>query len=274
MIARHYKVLKELAKSPAEIFGLGIAAAGMVASDSNTVRFGPNVAWNEYQLGSKVAALIDDDIRVVVENDANAAAWAEFKLGSFRDASPFLAITLGTGLGGAIIIDGKLVRGFNGMAAEFAHFRFQPDGALCGCGLKGCYEQYGSGSALNRYVKECAEADPDGARQIIERAGSIAEIIGPQVTELANQGDSFSVSVLTQLGHWIGEGMATLANIFDPEVFVIGGGLVTAESFLMKPIQTSFANHLVAAEHRTFPPIAFAQSGNDAGAIGAALLAI
>jgi glucokinase len=274
MIVDHYLALEGRIGNESTIEGLGIATAGGVGSDSNTVLFGSNIAWNNYRLGDSVARLLGDKVRVVVENDANAAAWAEFKLGEFRSVNPFLAVTIGTGLGGAIIINGELVRGYNGMAAEFGHYQFIPSGVVCGCGLIGCFEQYASGTALTRYVKERAAAELESAQLIIETAPGINQITGPMVTELAGQDDPFSVAVLTQLGHWIGQGMAALAALFDPEVFVIGGGLVSAESHLLEPIKEALKSHLVAASIRKLPQIGFATFGNDAGAIGAGLLAL
>jgi glucokinase len=258
-----------------EIHAVGLAAAGFVSSDRQRVLFAPNISWRDYPLARKVQHEIGrDDVTVVVENDANAAGWAEFEYGAGVAASNLVMLTIGTGLGAAIVADGVMLRGAYGFAAELGHLRVVPEGEPCGCGQRGCWEQYASGSALTREARRKATADPAAAADLIAAAGGdIAAIKGPLITDLAFQGDSFSVGLLADLGRWIGEGCASLAAVLDPEVFVVGGGVVAAGDLLLDPAREALASHLSARGHRPTVPIVAAAMGNDAGMVGAAALA-
>ena len=258
-----------------EFHAVGLAAAGFVSSDRRRVLFAPNIAWREYPLAQKVGAAIGRlDVEVVVENDANAAGWAEFAYGSGSDCKNMVMLTIGTGLGAAIVADGQMLRGAYGFAAELGHVRVVPDGEPCGCGQRGCWEQYASGSALTRETRSLAAAHPQQAAKLIEAAGGDAAAIkGPQITKLAFEGDEFSLARLADLGRWIGEGCATLAAVLDPERFVVGGGVIGAGDLLLDPARSAFSAHLSARGHRTMAPIVAAAMGNDAGIVGAAALA-
>ncbi|MFI5425931.1 ROK family protein [Aeromicrobium sp. UC242_57] len=166
-----------------EPVGVGIGAAGFVGEDRSTVRFAPNIDWVSEPLGAHVRELVD--LPVVVENDANAAAWGEFRFGAGEDTDDLLLITVGTGIGGGIVHQGQLFRGGFGVAAEIGHMRIVPDGILCGCGQHGCYEQYGSGSALVREARaRLASEDPGAAALAALAAGDPEQITGPAVTQL------------------------------------------------------------------------------------------
>lgn len=258
-----------------EFHAVGLAAAGFVSSDQEHVIFAPNIAWRDYPLATKVRDLIGrDDIAVVVDNDANAAGWAEFAFGAAKESSNMVLLTIGTGLGAAMVVDGTLVRGAYGFAAELGHLRVVPGGHSCGCGLKGCWEQYASGSALTRDARLAAREHPVRGAALLDIAGGDADAIsGPQVTEVAMAGDELGVALLAELGRWIGEGCASLAAALDPELFVIGGGVVAAGDLLVGPARTAYADNLPARGHRPIAPIVAAQMGNDAGIVGAADLA-
>lgn len=250
--------------------GIGIGAAGFVGEDRSTVRFAPNIDWREEPLGQRVRKLVD--LPVVVENDANAAAWGEFRFGAGEDTDDLLLITVGTGIGGGIVHRGQLFRGGFGVAAEIGHMRIVPNGLLCGCGQHGCYEQYGSGSALVRDARErVAQGDP-GAEAIaaLERG---AGLTGPGLTQLAQDGDPLAVKLLADLGRWLGEGAAVLATILDPSVIAIGGGVAAAGDLVMDTLIDAFATHLPARAHRPQAALRLAALGNEAGIIGAADLA-
>ena len=257
-----------------EIGAMGLAAAGFVAADRSGVLFAPNIAWRDYPLRDNVAALIDDDVRIVVENDANAAGWAEFRFGAARDVDDMLMLTVGTGLGGAIVVSGELVRGAWGVAAEIGHMRVVPGGHYCGCGHEGCWEQYASGSALVRDAQAQAVVDPSAAGRLLELAGGDPEkITGPHVTKAAQEGDPLAVRLLADLGRWVGEGSASVAALLDPALIVVGGGVASAGDLLLAPARKGFAEQLSARGHRPEASIVVAAMGNDAGMVGAADLA-
>lgn len=258
-----------------EFHAVGLAAAGFVSSDQEHVLFAPNIAWRDYPLAEKVSALIGrDDVAVVVENDANAAGWAEFAFGAAREATNMVLLTIGTGLGAAMVVDGKLVRGAFGFAAELGHLRVVPGGHPCGCGLRGCWEQYASGSALTREARRAAVERQVRAAALLDLAGGdAAAVTGPMVTEVAIAGDELGVELLSELGRWIGEGSASLAAALDPELFVIGGGVIAAGDLLLTPAREAYEENLPARGHRPIVPIVAAEMGNDAGIVGAADLA-
>ncbi|MFD7024535.1 ROK family glucokinase [Promicromonospora sukumoe] len=257
-----------------EVGAIGLAAAGFVSPDRTSVNFAPNIAWREYPLAAKVAELVDADLPIVVENDANAAGWAEFRFGAGREATDMLMLTVGTGLGGAVISERELVRGKWGMAAEVGHMRVVPEGHYCGCGHEGCWEQYASGSALERDAQHAAVARVDQAARLLELAGGSPEKIrGKMVTEAAQEGDELAIELLATLGRWIGEGSASVAALLDPELIVIGGGVGAAGELLLGPVRRGFEAQLSAMGHRPVAAIELAEHGNEAGIVGAADLA-
>lgn len=266
-------VYAELSESY-EIKAMGLAAAGFVSADRSSVLFAPNIAWRDYPLRDRVAALLDDDVTIVVENDANAAGWAEFRFGAGRDVDDMLMLTVGTGLGGAIVTDGKLVRGAWGVAAEIGHMRVVPGGHYCGCGHEGCWEQYASGSALVRDAQATVIVQPDRATRLLELAGGNADrLTGPQITQAAREGDPLAVELLAELGRWVGEGAASATALLDPGLIVVGGGVAAAGDLLLGPARRGFAEQLSARGHRPEAALVVASMGNDAGMVGAADLA-
>ncbi|MET9272800.1 ROK family glucokinase [Kribbella sp. NPDC003557] len=256
-----------------DVAAVGIGAAGFVSSDRSTVLFAPNLAWRDEPLGARVA----DQLRVpvVVENDANAAAWGEFAFGAARDVEHMVCITVGTGIGGGVVIDGELLRGAHGVAAELGHMRVVPGGHRCGCGSRGCLEQYASGKALVREGRAQAESGSLAAVQMLSVCGITdpAELTGPMITDAAVQGDPCAVELLDDLGRWLGEGVASLATIFDPTLVVVGGGVSAAKDLIMKSAVQAFEKVLPAKANRPHAPFTLAELGNDAGLIGAADLA-
>jgi glucokinase len=257
-----------------EVGAIGLAAAGFVSPDRRSVSFAPNIAWREYPLAERIEGLLDLDVPVVVENDANAAGWAEFRYGAAREATDMLMLTVGTGLGGAIVVDRELVRGKWGVAAEVGHMRVVPGGHYCGCGHEGCWEQYASGTALVRDARQAAVAQPHRATRLLELAGGDAEdVTGPLVTQAAQEGDELAVELLATLGRWIGEGSASVAALLDPELVVIGGGVGAAGDLLLTPVRKAYEAQLSALGHRPVAQIELAEHGNEAGIIGAADLA-
>ena len=257
-----------------EIGAIGVAAAGFVNSDRSTVLFAPNIAWRDYPLQENVRALLKNDVRGVVENDANAAGWAEFRFGAGRDVQDMLLLTVGTGLGGAIVVGGNLVRGAWGVAAEVGHMRVVPNGHYCGCGNEGCWEQYASGSALVRDAQAALVTQPERATRLLELAGrDITALEGPHVTDAARQGDPLAIELLAELGRWIGEGSATVAALLDPALIVIGGGVGAAGELVLGPARHAYESSLSARGFRPRAEFQVADMGNEAGIVGAADLA-
>ncbi len=255
-----------------EIEAVGVGAAGFVDVARSTVLFAPNLAWRDEPLKADLEARMG--LPVVIENDANAAAWGEFAFGAGADVDDLLLVTVGTGVGGGIVLDGRLHRGAFGVAAEIGHFRVVPGGRVCGCGNRGCWEQYASGSALVRDAKEQAREGSLMARGLLDRAGgNIDDITGPLITEAAKDGDEFAIERLVTVGQWLGEGIASLTAVLDPAVVVIGGGVSEAGDLLLDPIRAAFRSNLTGRTYRPALEIRPAQLGNRAGMIGAADLA-
>ena len=257
-----------------QIGAIGLAAPGFVSSDQATVLFTPNLPWRDHPLRERVAAHFDPQLRIVVENDANAAGWAEFRFGVGREVDDMLMLTVGTGLGGAIITDGALVRGAWGVAAEVGHMRVVPGGHYCGCGHEGCWEQYASGSALVRNAQAALIAHPERGGRLLALAGGEPEkLTGPHVTDAAQAGDPLAIELLADLGRWIGEGSASVAALLDPALIVIGGGVGAAGDLLLAPARHAFTEQLPALGYRPQARLELAAMGNDAGIVGAADLA-
>ncbi len=255
-----------------EVEAVGIGAAGFVDHTRSTVLFAPNLAWRD----EPVKKLVEERIgrHVIVENDANAAAWAEAKLGAARGQEHVLLITVGTGIGAGIVLDGRLYRGRFGLAGEPGHYRVVPDGRLCGCGNRGCWEQYASGSALVAEARDFARRMPEAASRLLELGGGSSEgIDGPAVTTAAREGDVGAVRCFDIVGEWLGAGLADLAAILDPGCFVIGGGVSEAGDLLLSPARTAYQNGVTGRSHRQLADVRLAELGPDAGLIGAADLA-
>jgi glucokinase len=257
----------ELAAAGGEAVGVG--AAGMVDFASGTLRSAPNLAWREIRLRDLVAERTG--LPCVVDNDANVAAWGEYRFGAARGYRHALVVTVGTGIGGGIVADGELFRGEHGFAAEIGHFIVEPGGPPCGCGNRGCWEQVASGRALDRAAR--AEVERDAGGRIAALAAG-AEPSGLHVSGAAGEGDPAAVAIFEVVGRRLGEGIAGLVNILDPEVVIVGGGVAEVGAVLLEPARRAFLDAVEAPEHRPEVPILAAALGNDAGAIGAAALGL
>jgi glucokinase len=256
-----------------KVSAVGVSAAGFVSSDRKTMLATPNIAgWNGVNLDDELTQMIGID--VVIENDANAAAWGEAVFGAGRGESQILMLTVGTGIGGGIVTDGKLHRGAFGTAAEIGHMRVVPEGHLCGCGARGCFEQYASGSGLMRHVREAIAATPDLARNLLALGdGTIDGLKGHHVTEAARAGDLVALAAFNTTAQWLGAGIASLSVILDPALVIIGGGVVDAGEILLEPTRASLERKMPFAGKHPSPRIVAATLGNDAGLVGVADLA-
>lgn len=262
----------ELARDhPVEAVGIG--AAGFVDAARSTVLFSPNMAWRGEALRSYVAT--GTGLPVVVENDANVAAWAEFRFGAARDAEDSaIMVTVGTGIGGGIVFGGELIRGANGIAAELGHLLAVPDGYPCGCGRRGCLEQYASGKALARFAQEGVKDDQTGAAALLDLAdGELDAITGQMVTEAALEGNPVARAAFARIGYWLGLGLADLVQLLDPQVLVVGGGVSEAGELLLGPLRESYLGSFGARGRFTLAEVRQAEMRNSAGVVGAADLA-
>src|SRR5207248_2487451 len=252
---------------------IGIGAAGWIDAKRRTSLFAPNLAWRNEPLRDEVARHVT--VPVVVENDANVAAWAEFQYGAAADATDSMVMfTIGTGIGGALILGGELVRGAHGIAGELGHVTAVPDGHPCGCGKRGCLEQYASGKALVRFARALAAKAPDEAAGLLALAGGDPyKINGPMVTAAARTGDPASLAAFTHIGHWLGLGLADLVQIIDPQVLVVGGGVIDAGDLLLAPARAAFVEVLAQRGRLPVGEVRGALLGNTAGVVGAADLA-
>jgi len=255
-----------------DVVGVGIGAAGFVDDARSTVLFAPNLTWRDEPLREEVSARIG--LPVVVENDANAMVWGEYRFGAGRGQQHLAAVTVGTGIGGGLVLDGRLYRGRFGVGAEFGHVVVVQDGRRCGCGQRGCWEQYCSGRALLHEAREIADVQHEyGAALLARGRGRPEGIQAVDVTRAAQEGDPAALDCFAEVGRWLGRGLADLAALLDPGLFVIGGGVADAGELLLAPARVEFARRLTAGPYRPHAQIRLAELGNEAGLVGAADLA-
>lgn len=249
---------------------VGVGVPGLVDHDG-VLRFAPNIRGvTELPVRAELAARLGVAVRV--DNDANCAAWAEQAMGAGRGQPDMILVTLGTGIGGGIVVDGRLMRGAHGFAGEIGHMVVRADGQPCPCGQRGCWERYASGSGLGRLAREAAHAGQ--IPRVVALAGGDPEAVrGEHVTQAAAEGDPGAQHVMDRLGWWVALGLANLANAFDTGCFVLGGGLIEAGAILLDPVRVAFLDLVEGADHRPAVDIVPATLGEHAGAIGAALLA-
>lgn len=262
-MAQHFRASHDVA-------AVGVAAAGFIDRDRATVIHAPNIAWRNEPLKERLENGIG--LPVAIENDANAAGWAEYRFGAGRGVGHMVMLTMGTGVGGAIVLDGELFRGGHGIAAELGHLRFVRGGILCGCGQSGCLEQYASGRALQREANDIADGGGIGEALAELRAES-GTISGPAVSRLVLAGDPGAIEALRRVATALGEACGGFQAVLDPELFVIGGGVAQLGEDLLAPVRMAYETSLPGYGDRPVARFAIAQLVNDAGLIGAADLA-
>jgi glucokinase len=256
-----------------DVRGVGVALAGFVTPDRRTVRFAPHLPWRDAEVADLLTRRCG--LPVVIEHDANAAALAERRFGAAASggrATLFLA--LGTGIGAGLLVDGELYRGSYGVAPELGHLRVVPDGRACPCGKRGCWERYCSGTALVTTLVELLADDPGGSPGLSRMAGAESRgITGRRVAASAREGDPVALRALAELARWLGEGLAMVADVYDPGLVVIGGGLSGSAPLFLDEAREHYARVLTGGPYRTRARIRAAQLGDQAGVIGAAQLA-
>jgi glucokinase len=264
-------VAEALIAQVGEPAAVGVGAPGLV-DRGGVLRAAPNLpGGEELAVGPLVAARLGRP--VVVDNDATCAAWGERVAGAARGIDDVVVVTLGTGIGGGIIVGGRLMRGANGFAGEIGHMVVDPDGPPCPCGHRGCWERFASGTGLGRLARGAARVG--AARRVLELAGGDPDAVrGEHVTVAVGEGDADAGRILGELAWWVALGLANLANAFDPERFVIGGGLVGLGDALFVPTRAAFLGLVESPDRRPPIDIVPAVLGERSGAIGAAALAM
>lgn len=255
-----------------EISAVGVAAAGFLDKDRTEILYAPNLNWRNEPLRARIRDRIGRD--VIIENDANAAGWAEFRFGAAKHQNSMVMLTLGTGVGGAIVTDGKLMSGGFGNAGELGHITVVDNGALCGCGRRGCLEQYASGTALLRQARELAVSDDPRGALLAALQAERGELSGHEVYQAVLERDLGTLELVNQAAKRLAQGMGSIVAVLDPEIFVIGGGLSELGDTILEPIREEFERQLPARGFRPVAEIQIASFSNHAGVVGAADLAL
>jgi len=271
IVAAIVKVSHEMKAAAPAARAIGVGAAALVDHESGTILWAPNLSYKDLHL----RALLQDRVGlpVAVDNDANVAALAEAIHGAGKGAAHQATVTVGTGIGAGFVLDGKLYRGAHGLGGEPGHMIVVPDGPMCTCGNRGCWEAVASGRAIGRVARERVEGGA-GADLLAAAGGDVAAITGEAVGDAAVAGDAFARDVVASVGRMLGIGLANLVNLLDPALLVVGGGAAAGTGeLLLGPARTAMAAHIVGASWRPPVPVLPAALGNDAGVVGAAILA-
>ncbi len=253
------------------IGAVGLAVAGFINGDRSTVRFAPHLPWKDAPVARRLTERLE--LPVILEHDANAAAWAEYRFGAAAGGHNVVLVAIGTGIGAALLIGGQLYRGTHGVAPELGHLQVVPDGRACPCGKRGCWERYCSGTALADTAIEMLATDPVRsvlAKDVFRDPGSLT---GRRVAGAAQDGDPLACLVLADFARWLGLGLAFVSDIFDPDLIVIAGGVSSSAPLFLDDAREHYAKSVTGAGHRPLARIRTTQLGEAAGMIGAAELA-
>ncbi|WP_069165112.1 ROK family protein [Nocardia altamirensis] len=253
------------------ISAVGLAVAGFINGDRSTVRFAPHLPWQNTPVAQRLTERLE--LPVTLEHDANAALWAEYRFGAAAGGHNVVLVAIGTGIGAALLIDGRLYRGTHGVAPELGHLQVVPDGRACPCGKRGCWERYCSGTALADTAIEMLATDPVRsvlARDVYRDPGSLT---GRRVANAAQDGDPLAQLVMADFARWLGLGLAFVSDIFDPDLVVIAGGVSSSAPLYLDEAREEYARAVTGAGHRPLARIRTTQLGEAAGMIGAADLA-
>ena len=251
--------------------GVGVGAAAFLDADRTRIVHGANLGWHDRPLSGD----LDDrlELPITLVNDAGAAAWGEYVHGAGQGQSSIVLVTLGTGVGSGIVIDGQVVCGAHGLGGELGHMPVVVDGRPCVCGGRGCLEQYASATALRRAAQKGARARPNAARRLLGLAGDVEAVDGRHIVAAARTGDPVALAAFDEVGRWLGVGIAHIVALLDPAIVLIGGGLVAAEELILAPARAGYSRHTGIPKLHPSPPLQLARLGANAGVIGAAALA-
>ena len=250
---------------PADFLGVGVGAPGPLDRDRGVVVVAPNLKWKDYPLAPKIAERVS--LPVVLDNDANCATLGEWWLGAGRGTRNMVGLTIGTGIGGGLILDGKLYHGASDVAGEIGHTTIETQGRHCACGNYGCLEAYASGPAIAERAREALAHDSESALHK-KAGGDLSQLTAQTVYEAADEGDELALEVVRDTARFLGAGVANLLNVFNPEIVVLAGGVTAAGDHLFEPLRTE-------VKRRAFRPawnaarIVPGKLGTNAGVVGA-----
>jgi glucokinase len=256
-----------------EVAAVGLAVAGFVATGRGSVMFAPHLAWRDAPVEARITKRVG--LPVTLEHDANAATVGEYRFGAARGARVATLIALGTGIGAGLLLHGKIYRGAHGVAPELGHLTVVPGGRPCPCGKYGCWERYCSGTALAATAVELLARHPGRSTVLArEAAGDPGSVTGRRVAGAARDGDPIAQRAMAELAKWLGEGLALVADVFDPEIIVIAGGVSVSAPLFLDEAREHYAGAITGAGHRPLARIRTAQLGDDTAIVGAAVLAV
>ena len=249
----------------AEIAGVCVGSPGPLDSKTGVIFDAPNLGWRDVSMRENLEPLVG--MPVFVENDANVAAYGEAWVGAAKDSKCTILLTLGTGIGGGIVIDGELWRGVTDTAAELGHMSINYDGPVCGCGTRGCIEVYASAPAVARRMREAVESGRDSSLKAKILGG--IEVDSKAIYEAAVEGDALSREIIEETGRFLGIAVASYVNIFNPDYVILHGGMVNAGDMLLGPLVEEMKGRCFEASRRDLKILPSALKG-DAGIVGAA----
>ncbi|NLG47028.1 ROK family protein [Gordonia sp. (in: high G+C Gram-positive bacteria)] len=254
------------------VAAVGLAIAGFLTPDRQTVRFAPHLAWREARVPEIMTERIG--LPVFAEHDANSAAIAELQFGAAAGGHNTLVLSIGTGIGAGMIQDGEIYRGSFGVAPEFGHLTVVPGGRPCSCGKRGCWERYCSGTALVDTVLELL-ASQDFPRSVLaaDSEADPGSLTGRRVAAAAADGDPAALAAYADMAQWLGYGLGMIADVFDPDLIVLAGGVGAASGLFLDDAREHYAAAVTGAGHRQLARIRGTQLGDAAGTIGAAEVA-
>lgn len=262
-----FKLVRSLVDANETVAVIGIAVAGWVDKSRRTILFSAHLPWKSEPLAANLSARLG--LPVVMENDANAATWAERQFGAGQNFEDFLLVTVGSGIGAGIVLDGQLIRGAHGLAGELGHAVVDPDGPACPCGRQGCIDSLASGRALQRRFGELRDA-ADGAGPA---ADSDAVIPGSEIAAAAERGDPAALQAFADVGEALGTGLADLVMCLDPEAVILAGGVASSGELLRAPTQAALRRSLSSRDQFTQIQVLTSSLGREAGSLGVAHLA-
>lgn len=255
-----------------DVAAVGLAVAGFLDPECERVRFAPHLPWRDAPVRARLAERLDLPVRL--EHDANSAAWGEYRFGAAQDAGTWVFFAVGTGIGATLMIDGRIYRGAYGTAPEFGHLTVVPGGRACPCGKRGCLERYASGTALVDTARELVDARGFAAAALTRAlATAPGSVTGRDVMAAAHAGDALALAVIDEFAIWLGEGLAVVADVLDPELILLGGGVSRDAGLYLGTTRAQMSSRMVGSGHRPVPRVGTAELGADAGMIGVADLA-